>query len=334
MERVWPPDLAPAAPISGDGAHRGDGLFSLWPYLFANPLANLKEYWSYILSQGGRQGGAGWNWDPLIQAVTTMPEAMLFSIIIGLGVVVVRAWKANTSIWMLLLLWFSVPLFRTSLPGSVNFDGIRHYLEFVPAAALIAGIGLHWLVERLASNPSWIVLTRKTGWNGWPRTLMPGLFVVALAAANLLAIYFTYFPYLHIYYNGLVGGLPGAQGLNIAGEEVDYWGASYRSGMNWVRENAAPQAQVFATPANWLLELSAPIFLRSDMSVIPAPLPDFTRLEADPKPTYLFFLLNESNSQDELAYCQRKYPLVYQVVVNTVPILEIYQVQNTLPGGG
>jgi hypothetical protein len=305
-----------------------------WPYLFANPLVNLKAYWGYILSQGGRQGGSGWNWDPLIQAVTTMPEIMLISTIIGLGVVAARAWKARTSVWMLLLVWFSFPLLRASLPGTVNFDGIRHYLEFVPAAAMIAGVGIYWLVERAANSSAWAFLARKMRINGWPRALAPALLAAALAAANMLSTYSLYFPYLHIYYNGLVGGLAGAQRANIAGEEVDYWGASYRGGMEWVRKNAAPDAQVYATPANWLLEISAPIFLRADTSVIPAPLPDFKRLEADPKPTYLFFLLTESNSQDELAYCRQHYPLVYQAAVNTVPILEIYQVQNTSPGGG
>lgn len=40
-------------------------------------------------------------------------------------------------------------------------------------------------------------------------------------------------PYEYIYYNSLVGGLPGANGKY----ETDYWGAGYREAVYWFNKN-------------------------------------------------------------------------------------------------
>ena len=91
-----------------------------WPKLNATPISRLRGYWVYILSQGDRQGQPVWNLDPLRQVVTTMPEWMLLLFCLGLVWVGVNAWRKNTSIWMLLLLWALLPglLMILSLPRS------------------------------------------------------------------------------------------------------------------------------------------------------------------------------------------------------------------------
>ena len=283
-----------------------------WPYLYANPLNNLKGYWGYILSQGGRSGGSAWNLDPILQLVTTMPEFMLLLLGIGLVVVGVRAFKKSSSTWFLLLAWFTVPILRASLPGMVNFNGIRHFLEFVPAAALIAGFGVSQLV-------SWAGRQRRIG------QFWPGAVALLLLAVNLAGIYPRYYPYLHLYYNSLAGGLAGARAGGLTDETVDYWGSSYRQGMDWVRSNAPERARVYAMPANWLLELSAPAFLRPDIEVIDGDLPDFSILEAAERPTYLFFLIHYVPNLDELAYCQQRYAPVFEVIVDSVTILQVFR---------
>ena len=45
------------------------------------------------------------------------------------------------------------------------------------------------------------------------------------------------FPYEHVYFNRVSGGLPAAQG-NF---ELDYWGLSYREGAEWINENVPSQ---------------------------------------------------------------------------------------------
>jgi hypothetical protein len=173
-----------------------------WPYLYANPLNNLKGYWGYILSQGGREGGLGWNIDPIRQLVTTMPEFMLLLLGIGLVLVSVKAFKKSSSIWLLLVLWLAVPVLRASLPGMVNFNGIRHFLEFVPAAALIAGYGVSQLVSRAGRQ-------REVG------LFWSGAAALILLIANLAGIYPRFYPYLHLYYNSLAGGLSGAPPIGV-----------------------------------------------------------------------------------------------------------------------
>jgi hypothetical protein len=286
--------------------------FVSWPNLYAHPINNLLAYWKYILSQGGRDGGPNWNLEPLRQAITTTPEWML--ILLGLGLVwmVLAGWRKNSALWSLLLLWFAIPILRICMPRAVNFDGIRHFIEFVPAAALIAGYGasrsVHWLARGVPA-----------------RSLAFGTGTVLILAANLAWIYPGQYPYLHIYYNSLTGGLVGAQKAGLTGAVVDYWGSSYRQGMEWVRQNAPQSARVHAMSANWLLELSAPVLLRPDIQVLADPLPDFHTLEAANAPTYLFFLYNPASQQDELAYSQAHYPLVFEIKCSSIILLQIYR---------
>ena len=61
---------------------------------------------------------------------------MLLFLGIGLAVVVLRAVRRSEGVWRLLLVWMLIPILRLSIPSGLNFDGIRHFLEFLPAAAL------------------------------------------------------------------------------------------------------------------------------------------------------------------------------------------------------
>jgi hypothetical protein len=74
------------------------------------------------------------------------------------------------------------------------------------------------------------------------------------------------------------------------------------------------------------VKLSAPLFLRADMSVMEDEnLPDFNRLEQSERPIYLMFVIRDGPHLDELAYCQKHKQPVYQIIVDRVPILQIYQ---------
>ena len=286
-----------------------------WPNLYANPINNLKSYWRYILSQGDRAGGAGWNLDPIRQTIFSMPEWMLLLLCAGLVLVVLQAWRARrekTALWPLLLLWLAVPILRASMPGAVNFDGIRHFVEFLPAAALIAGYAASRIAAWLADQDS-------------ARRLAFGAGAVLILALNLAWIVPGQYPYLHIYYNSLTGGLAGAQKAGLVGSVTEYWGSSYRSGMQWLRQNASPDARVYAMNANWILDLSAPVLLRPDIRVLQAPLPDFRQLEAAPDPTYLLFLLDPPDQKDELAYCRARYRPSFEIVIDSVTILQIFR---------
>ena len=57
--------------------------------------------------------------------------------------------------------------------------------------------------------------------------LVGGLSLITVVDAARL------FPYEHVYFNRISGGLPAAEG-NF---ELDYWGLAYREGAEWINEN-------------------------------------------------------------------------------------------------
>jgi 4-amino-4-deoxy-L-arabinose transferase-like glycosyltransferase len=287
-----------------------------WPYLYLDIFHNLLSYWRYIFSQGGRMTVAGFAFsiDPIRQVLFSMPEVMLAALLVGLFAAGARLQEAR---WRILLVWLIFPILRISLPGSVNFDGIRHFLEFLPAAALIAGLGLstiaHWLSSRL------------------PGAIAAKGLVVAVLAVNLGAVYLHYFPNLHLYYNQVSGGLYAARNGWLGAEAGDYWGASYRQGMEWLNQNAPAGSLVRGIPAEWTVSLSAPVFLRPDIEVIAdEELPDLSRLQQAGRPIYLMYVMRDSNFLDEqeLAFYQQHQAPVYEILVDRVPILQINRVEQ------
>ncbi len=108
-----------------------------WPYLFDHPERNL-QYFRAMATQGDRVIQYVWNIEPFEHMLATMPELMLFFLIIGI-LYYKRIHNVFALPWYrLFLMWFFIPIFRISMPGQTNFDGIRHYYEFLPAAAIIA----------------------------------------------------------------------------------------------------------------------------------------------------------------------------------------------------
>jgi hypothetical protein len=283
-----------------------------WPFLYSDVFHNLRQYWGYIIRRGAPGDSMTFSIDPLRQAIFTIPELMLLMFILGLGAAIVQSFRTQSPFWRILLLWFSIPILRTSLPGMVNFDGIRHFVEYVPAAAIIAGYGVvvftHWVSKKLHISKSIIL----------------GILLLLLVL-NLLYINLIFFPFLHIYYNEFVGGLDGARDRFLGKEASDYWASSYRQGMNWLNENAPYNSSLHALLANWIVELSGPVFLRSDINVIESgTLQDFKILEASANPIYLMFILR-GDPDHEMAFCMKNKKPVYEIVVDHVTITQIYQ---------
>jgi len=153
------------------------------------------------------------------------------------------------------------------------------------------------------------------------RGLLGGLLV-----ANLVWIYLAYFPFLQVYYNQLSGGLAGARNGWLGFDAGDYWASSYRQGLDWLRQNAPPGSIVRGMSAEWTIQLAAPVLLRPDQQVMTDEhLPDFKVLDASDHPIYLLFAIRNWSFLDELAYCQKHKTPVYQINVDGVPILQIFQ---------
>jgi 4-amino-4-deoxy-L-arabinose transferase-like glycosyltransferase len=284
--------------------------FFAWPYFYGDPLPRLQTYYNFVFTEAYTRGSADWNLDPLYQAVTTMPEIDLVLLVAGIVFAVRQSIKGKSRLLQLLLAWFAIPILRASLPGAANFDGIRHFEEFVPAACLLAAYGGTSLVNLAARS-------------GGRKMIAAGVLLL-LIVFNIAAIEARYFPYDYLYYNSLVGGLGGAQ--RISSDATDYWGGSYRSGVQWLNYNAERDAQVHVAIAPWIVKLTSPIWLRSDMGLIEEPV---VRLKVEQGyPVYVMFITRPAWYNSMAVYVTQNLKPVHQIAVDGATSLVIYRLDD------
>jgi hypothetical protein len=278
----------------------------------------VRKYFDYITSQGGRVGAEGFNFQPLQMTLFTMPEWMLLFLLIGLAFTARAVWQERSTsptvgqvpLHRLLIVWFAFPILRTSLPGMVNFDGIRHFLEFLPGAALLAGFGAASLIQVLAKNRP-------------ARQFTLGALVVAGLIINTLSIAAAYRPYEYRYFNSLTGGFSGAYDRYEDHEAVDYWGVSYPRGMRWISENAAPGAAVNVPVAEWLVQMQSPLWLRPDIQFIPNG--EQHLMEQPGRENYILFITRSGFYNGIAEECVQNLKPVYEITLDGIPLQQIYR---------
>lgn len=285
---------------------------SSWPYLYVqnSPFRGIQKYFEFIISQGGRKGPMEFQLDPLIQVVTSMPEVMIIFLLVGISISIVNFFDKQNSIHRLLIVWLMVPIVRISLPGMVNFDGIRHFLEFLPAACVLASIGL-WQI--------WVWLRKK--FPNHAKIVFLGICLLLLSNYSYALISTN--PHQYIYYNNLVGGIPGAREKFGNNEVTDYWGVSYRKGLNWLNKYAENEAKVVVPVAGWLVDLTEPIWMRDDLKYLE--IESIDELEQLSESTYIM-VLERPGYFDEIAnHAVENYTEVFQESINGLRLMTIYK---------
>ena len=141
-----------------------------------------------------------------------------------------RAWRRDPGEGAALsFLCFLVvfPIAYAIVTRAVLFDGMRHFLFVLPPIAVLAGIALSAAAERL-SRP-------------WPRRVAATALGLYLAAHVSLMV--RLHPDEYVYYNALVGGVPGAAGRF----QLDYWANSYGEAVDglvaWLRRHDPREGQ-------------------------------------------------------------------------------------------
>lgn len=189
----------------------GISLFWLgWPWLWYDPLTRLQAYWgtgvarpTIMVQYFGQVIGdrdVPWHYPWFYFAVTVPLGLQLLG---GLGVV--QGWKNRGTDPFPLLLAGSIAvfliLFSTRIPV---YDGERLFLHVFPAWALLIGLGF------------------RTLWYHSRTTFIRSRFRIVLAGFLLVQGYATVLlhPFGLSFYNGLVGGLSGAERLGL---ELTYW---------------------------------------------------------------------------------------------------------------
>jgi len=289
--------------------------YCVWPWLYTNPIVRFGKHVKAFVNQGHRLPHPGWNPDPILQIITTMPELMLGLLLLGTVLLVARVATSRdeTGTFRLLLAWMIVPVLRNSWPGAVNFDGIRHFYEFLPPAALIAALGARSLIGLV--RPHW-------------RTAAAAALASAVGA-NAAAAIVRYHPYETAYFNRFVGGLSGA--ARVFPEATDYWGGSYRQGLEWLGQHAENGSALFVAVHPHIVGLVSEWWLRPGIELIDSS--GYEPALAARRPLYVMFVTRPEFYDDIARKCEANLAPVHQILVDGHPILSIYRLQGEPPGG-
>lgn len=212
--------------------------YAFWPFLWGDPLGVLSNVVQYYKSVGVGTPAEmtayifhGWNLYPIYWIIVTTPLPIL--ILSTLGVFFsLRKVLSKKHLYFFILLWFAVPILHASWPNAGLYGGVRQIMEYVPAMAILSGIGAYWLIKIFRGKYMYMIIIASLIFVSW----------------EMIRIH----PNENVYFNQLVGGLPGAAKLNIP-----YWGNTYGNvyaqGVKWLNKNAEPNAKLglpLATQAN------------------------------------------------------------------------------------
>ena len=211
--------------------------YVLWPFLWGNPeniLKILKYYRQIGAGVPGDMGNyliRGFNTYPVLWIIYTTPVPILLFSLVGIIRSSLSLFKRNDRS-LLVLLWFFIPIVRVTLPNTVIYGGVRQIMEFVPAMAILSGIGADTLIQITKKVFAKKVVAER---------LLE--FVILSSLVFVLVEMIKIHPNQNVYFNQLIGGLSGARDKNIP-----YWGNSYGNaylqGINWLNENAEPNAKL------------------------------------------------------------------------------------------
>lgn len=219
-------------------------VFLVWPYLWFEPIKHMIEVVDYFTHSGvgfpflwagklyqSSRGIAYW-WYPLGSLVIGTPIPLLGLMVIG-TLDVLWFYKRHPE-RLLLLIWIGVPFLRGLLPWTALYDGLRHFVEVLPACMLLAAIGIATL---------------------WRLKLKLATMIIASATlVHLLFIALTYFPYSSGYYNAFASN-PNQnfdrdiEALSVK-EGIDYLHKRYGAIHAWVPIGAHLSWYYLTTPGD------------------------------------------------------------------------------------
>ena len=223
-----------------------------WPALWGDPLVRFLSRISTTIRFGPHpvlyegqitlSKNLPWHYAPKILAIKiTEPALILIAIGVGLSLLPRLRRAHSAQLLAILALWFLVPIASACL-DLLTLYGDRQLFFALPPLFLFAGVGLSGLFR---------VVRRQ-----WIKSVI----LVGLVLPGLVGIIKLH-PYQYIYYNGLVGGVRGAEGRY----QLDYWCTSYRQAVEYLNEVAPSGAKIMA----WGPYDAADEFAREDLKVFP-----------------------------------------------------------------
>ncbi|MDO8619176.1 MAG: glycosyltransferase family 39 protein [Candidatus Daviesbacteria bacterium] len=230
--------------------------FASWPYLWSDSLVNFVNVLKFYKEIGTTSninkaflGPLGINTYPGLWIIYTTPLIVLFFSFLGIISSIFAIKKSKDKLPILFLLWLAVPIIRVSWPGATIYGGIRQIMEYVPALAILSGIGAGFILNTLG---------RKSKYQFIISGILILLFVPHLF--ELVSLH----PVENVFFNQIIGGLDKAKEKNIPAWGNSF-GGPYRKGVEWINKSAPTGAKVAL--ARELMPNIPRIWFRSDLSV-------------------------------------------------------------------
>ena len=208
-----------------------------WPYLWENPINNFLKILDYykVIGTGYNYQIAnyylpfGFNSYPLRWIIYTTPPYILLLTFVGLIASIFNFKKAGgvVALW---LLWLIVPISRVTIPNSSIYGGVRQIMEYIPALALISGLGASALRD---------IITKKIPVMN--KTLLT--IILLLGFAHVLLTLIKIHPNENVYFNEMMGGLSGAKEKNFPSWGNSY-GNAYLQGIKWMNANSEKNSKL------------------------------------------------------------------------------------------
>ena len=280
-------------------------MVAVWPWLWSDPIGHLRKNLQYV-AERTMHTPPSMTTSPLAMLAFTTQPLFLLLIVIGIALAFVRQRPLDR----FLLIWSGVLIARILVPGSANFDAVRHFLELFPPLAALAGAALLKLERRVALVAAAIAI-------------VPGV-------AGIVHMH----PFEDAYWNMFIGGARGARKLPQSGE---YWATSYRQGIDWLNEHAPPHSVLAVPIAEQTVAIVAPLRLRNDIELVryaPAVPPydpeRFPHLaaRAQRQPLFVMFIRRDENGNELTRACIGGLKPVAQWSRDGVPLMEIYSLSG------
>lgn len=287
-------------------------LYLFSPYLWGDPIGRfmgIVDYYRDIGTGTPPELSAyligGWNMYPLVWTLYTTPLPILLLSIVGIFYSTYLLFRRQVDSMLIVLLWLLMPIMRVVWPGMNVYGGVRQIMEFMPAMAILAGIGAFFLIDCVR-----------------PISKMLSKFVLVAISLSLMFVVYEMVrihPNQNVYFNQLVGGLSGAYKKKIPSWGNTY-GNVYLQGINWLNKNAEQNAKL-ALAVNYISVVPR-LKLREDISLDNAHWSGPGR-----EGEYVMEMSYDwpLKSRYKYAYYETFLEPVYQVEVDGIPLLKIWK---------
>lgn len=287
--------------------------FGSWPYLWQSPVENILKTVNYYISTG--TGGVSmqpefqfldFNTYALQFIFFTTPLPILFFLISGIIFIIINYKKSRRPSSILWLIWFVVPIARVTMPKASIYGGARQIMEYLPALALLCGIGSVGLKNLLSAY--------------FKKSKIAKYLIPIIIVLIYIPIFFEIkkiHPNESFYFNQLIGGLKGAT------KKFKTWdtalGNQYMQGIKWINTNVEKNSKLIM---RWGMMSNIPMIkIRPDISF-----GNYQESVYKRRGEYVIGLVNTGISFGYYAdYYERSLIPVHEIKVDDISILKIWK---------